>query len=266
MEINSSSESPGKGTILFLSLKLNPTLVKTPENPFNPFDLATRSSIDIWNLLSEDCRWMFNKPCGGFLVAVRYEPLVIALYQGPRFAIAGIQYRSTVISPYNKMRAEAKPQHHQSDPIRRPFGGSPTTSDFTKSVASKPKNKNANESQKKKKAKLLPGERRAEKSVTREESRVRRNLLITHRSSLLVFVVHKIAVELQDTRKKRYALWTWRLLLSQIDHRMFHEILRHALVHSLPTHIVLHTLRYDMNLHSQHLLLVFPSLTKPVVL
>ncbi|KAI8527440.1 hypothetical protein RHMOL_Rhmol12G0075500 [Rhododendron molle] len=37
---------------------------------------------------------------------VRYEPLVIAVYQGPRFAIAGIQYRSTVISLYNKTRIE----------------------------------------------------------------------------------------------------------------------------------------------------------------
>ncbi|KAI8527441.1 hypothetical protein RHMOL_Rhmol12G0075500 [Rhododendron molle] len=58
------------------------------------------------NLVSEDCRWMFNNPCGDFLGAVRYEPLVIAVYQGPRFAIAGIQYRSTVISLYNKTRIE----------------------------------------------------------------------------------------------------------------------------------------------------------------
>lgn len=81
-----------------------------------------------------------------------------------------------------------------------------------------------------------------------------------------MFAILIVLLVLADTRKKRYALWTWRLLLSQIDHRMFHEILRHASVHSLPTHIVLHTLRYHMNLHSLHLLLVFPSLTKPVVL
>ncbi|KAI8527435.1 hypothetical protein RHMOL_Rhmol12G0075200 [Rhododendron molle] len=53
----------------------------------------------------KDCRWMLNKLRGGVLGAVRYKPLVITVYQGPRFPIAAIHYRPTVISPYNKMRA-----------------------------------------------------------------------------------------------------------------------------------------------------------------
>lgn len=58
MENNYSSESPGKGSNLVLSMKLNPALVMTPENPVNPFDLAITSCTDTWNMLSEDCSEM----------------------------------------------------------------------------------------------------------------------------------------------------------------------------------------------------------------
>lgn len=97
---NGDSELLGKGTALVLSLNLNPNFLETQQNPYNPPDVAITSRIQIRNSLSDDCRWKFNKLCGGILV--------MAVYQQPGSAIVGTKHRSTVISLFNDMCAKDK--------------------------------------------------------------------------------------------------------------------------------------------------------------
>jgi hypothetical protein len=83
MVVNSYRKLPGKGTNLLPSPKLNPILLKTPENPCNPPAVPLTSRIELQYLL----------------------PLVVKVCQRPSFAIVGIQCHSTVISLY-KMCAQ----------------------------------------------------------------------------------------------------------------------------------------------------------------